>query len=60
MVTALDCTPRDFSALHAAGAMAKGEGWRRSILARIVPHLPSFASARHWAQRPCFGGMRAR
>jgi hypothetical protein len=49
-----------FSPLEVAGAMAKREGWRRSSLARLVSHLPSFPSAHDWAQRPCFGGMRAR
>jgi hypothetical protein len=56
---------RDFSALEVAGAMAKGEGWRRPgldcRLARLVSNLPSlFPSALDWAQRNCFGGMRAR
>jgi len=39
-----------FSALEVAGAMAKGEGWRRSNLARLVSRSPSFASSYDRAQ----------
>ena len=39
---------KDFSALEAAGAVAKGEGWRRRsrsrLVSRLVSHLPSFPS----------------
>jgi hypothetical protein len=43
--------PRDFSALG-MGAMAKGEGWRRSSLARLVSHLPLFPSAYDFGRMP--------
>jgi hypothetical protein len=52
--------PVDFGAPKVAGAMAKGEACRRPSLARLASNLPSFPSALDWAQRPCFGGMRAR
>jgi hypothetical protein len=40
--------------------MARGEGGRCRSLVRLVSNLPSFPSAPDQAQRPCFGGTRAR
>jgi hypothetical protein len=51
-------TRREF--ILAAGAMAMGEGSRRSSLARLVSRLPSFPSVLDWIQRPCFGEVQAR
>jgi hypothetical protein len=53
-----DRRPGRFNALEVVGAMAKGEGWWRLSLARLVSHLPSFPSAHDLAQLP--GELRAR
>ncbi len=51
---------RGFSALQVAGAMAKGEGCRRSSLAHLVSRSPSFPSAHDPAQYSCFDERQGR